>query len=436
MSRRRKSSRSRKACLASATPRVEWRDSAASSVGTPKFRAAFSYAVAGLFFVLYYLYVRYYIDPQLLYYANDVSLPSGQLIEFPFFLSGQDFFQEFVGRPGGLVEYVAALGSQYYYYPSLGPLVLALVACLAFVFTDWLIRADGHRGALWLRYVAPLLLFIVYSRYTFRLENCLAPVVALAAATGYVLATRRTGSPAIRFVAYAVIAVALYYAVGGPFLLFVVWCGVHELLGRRRFVLGGSCLLIALGIPLLGMCLSHVTGFDAYFRPSGIFPAETTAFGAYSAQPDGYSLVERVRPTVMVGFYVFFAFVAVVLPFGRQLASLGSTIASRTGKVGVYFFSGKLAPARKLLVLAAICACVACFAPDRDVRTVLRANYLARLGNWREFLDEIDRYPTREFPLSVMLDVNRALYETGQLESRLFAYPQNRDALLCLGSRA
>lgn len=417
--------------------------------GRFKGRAVFSWIVAGVFFVLYYLYVRHCLDPRLLYHANDVALPSGQSIEFPIYLRGTAFFQGFVGHPGGPIEYLSALCSQYYYYPLWGPLVLTVVACLAYLFSDWLIRLGGSAGARPLRYVPPLLLLIVYSQYTFHLENCIAPVAALMAAVGYALAAKRVHAAPIRLVLFCLAAGGLYLAVGGPFVLFAVWCGLYELLGRRRYVLGGSCLLIGLGIPLLGMCLFNITPVDAYCRPAGVWPSEKTVSGVYSSEdtsPEGYSLGGTrgeshplglpAKTAALAAFYLFFVLVAACLPFGRRLASLRSALASRTGRVGRYCLSGKLTPVYGLLALAAAGACVAWCTPDRSARAVLRANYLARMEMWPEFLEQIERYPSREYPGSVMLDVNRALFETGKLGSRMFAYPQNRHTLLRLGSLA
>ena len=421
----------------------------AAFLGRVKGRAVFSWIVAGVFFVLYYLYVRHCLDPRLLYHANDVALPSGQSIEFPIYLRGTAFFQGFVGRPGGLVEYLSALCSQYYYYPFWGPLVLTVVAFLAYLFSDWLIRLGGSAGARPLRYVPPLLLLIVCNQYTFRLENCIAPVAALIAAAGYALAARRVHAAPIRLVLFCAAAGGLYYAVGGPFVLFVVWCGLYELLGRRRYVLGGSCLLIGLCIPLLGMCLFNVTLVDAYTRPSGLLPSEKTAFGVYSSKgalSEGYSLRgtwgesrslgEPVKTMALAAFYLFFILVAVCLPFRRWLASLRSALASRTGKVGRYCLGGRLTPVYGLLALVTAGACVAWCTPDRSARAMLRANYLARMEMWPEFLEQIESYPSREYPGSVMLDINRALFETGQLGNKMFAYPQKHDTLLRLGSLA
>jgi len=63
---------------------------------------------ACLVFALVYIQLAWAVEPRLIYYAQPVSLRSGQSLELPLFAKGTAFFQEQCGRPGGLVQYVAA----------------------------------------------------------------------------------------------------------------------------------------------------------------------------------------------------------------------------------------------------------------------------------------------------------------------------------------
>jgi hypothetical protein len=408
--------------------------------------AILSGILTATFFLFYYSYVRECLDPRMLYHANDLVLPSGQWIEFPICVWGTAFFKEFAGRPGGLIQYLAAICSQFYHDPCLGPLILTLLACLASIFTDRLIRLGGSPGMRWLRYGPPLLLLITYNRYTFLLENCLAPLAALMAAAGYVLASKRLQAAPIRFVLFALPAAVLYYAVGGPFLLFAVWCGLYELLGRRRYFLGGSYLLVASGIPLLGASLFHVTAAEAYFSPSGIFSFERTVSAAYSAErvmPKGSSLGghgagsglfgEPAKSASLAAFYLFFFLAAALVPLAPRLATSGSVVTAWAKKLARYYPGGKPTPLQEFLILLTAAACVAWCTLDASAHKVLRANYLARVEAWPEFLEQIEKHPSSDYPAYMILDVNRALFETGQLGSKMFAYPQNRDSLLRQG---
>ena len=390
----------------------------ASVVRAPSRRTLLRWIPGCAFFVLYYFYVREFLDPRLLYHANKVALPSGQWIDFPICLRGTAFLKEFLARPGGLAEYVAAYCCQYYYYTHLGPLILTAIAWFAYLLTDRLIRVSGGTGGRGLRFAPPLLLLIAYNRYTFHLENHVALIAALMLATFYDLVAKRLDKAPVSLLLFAAASVTLYYAAGGPFILFAVLCAVPELLTRRRYVLGGLYLLGGAGIPLLGKHFFDVTVADAYFRPSGVYPFR-----------------EGMNAAVLSALYLFFVFLVIALPFRQRLARLASAVLSRTGKVGKYCLNDRLRTVYAIaLVMAG--ASVALYTLDEGARRVLRANYLARMGMWEEFLKEVERYPSQEYPGSVMLDLNRALFETNQLGSRMFSYRQNPYVLFELGARA
>ena len=367
---------------------------------------------ACLFFVLYFLYVRQYLNPQLLYHADKVALPSGKVIDFPIYRQGTAFGNEFLGRPGGLSEYVAARFCQYYYYSYLGPLVLTAVALLLYLLSHWLIGIGGGRGSRGLRFVPPLLLLIACNQYTFALGNYVALVAALMAAAFYIFVAGRADRAAVKLLVFVIVSAALYYAAGGSYMLLALLCALFELLVGRRYLLGGLYASAAALVPLLGVYLFGITFDDAYFRPSGLFPFDGT-----------------VGVTALWGLYVFFVLVAIALPFRRGLGRLGSAL-------GTSRLNGKLKIVCAVVVLAIASVSAALFTVDRDARRVLQANYLARTERWGELLEEVDRHRPQDYPPSVMLDINRALFETGQLGSRMFSYPQHPSVLFEIGSHA
>lgn len=377
-----------------------------------------SWLVACTFFALYYLYVHACVNPRLLYHAHQVALPSGRVIDLPVYLRGTAFFKQFLTYPGGLAEYVAARCCQYYYYPYLGPLILTALAWLVYVFTGWLIEIGGGRSSRSLRFVPPLLLLMAYNQYTFRLEGIVALAAALMLATFYNLVAGRPGRAPVHLLFFVAVSVALYYAAGGLYLLFAALCALPELLARRRYVLGVAYLLGAAGIPLLGKYLFALSLAEAYRN----LPA-TRSF---------------TSPTeaALLSISLFLVLLSVALPFREQLTRTASAVASRVGKAGKWWPGGRLRSACSLLALVVASPVVAVCTLDRDARSVLRANYLARREMWAEFLAEVEHYPGRRYPPSVMLDVNRALFETGQLGTRMFRYPQNPKLLFQLGPQA
>ena len=371
--------------------------------------------VSCLFFALFYLHVWRNTNPNVLYYANNLGpYPARAIgITFPVFARGMDFFQGFLTRPGGLAEYAGAYGCQYYYYPLAAVVILTAVAWLVYLAGDRLIHAMGGTGSRSLRYIPPLLLLITYNRYTFHVEDYVALFAALAMAGVYVRHVGGRDKASRRVVVFAVMSAGLYYAAGGPYVLFAVLCGLFELLSRRRYVVGGLYLLAAAGVPLAGKYVFDIPLAAAYLRPSGLYPLD-----------DG------VKAAAIIGIYLLFVAVAVALPFRRGLSRLASSV---TGRLGAYYRGGWLRIACPVLALAVACAASAFLTLDRDARTLLRANYYARMGMWRQVLEEARRYPADKHAVYLTHDINRALFETGQLGSKMFSYPQQTQTLIPMG---
>ncbi|HUS73259.1 MAG TPA: hypothetical protein VMY06_09360, partial [Sedimentisphaerales bacterium] len=59
-----------------------------------------------IFFIGFYLYLWLDVDLRLIYHG------AGEIVNFPSFFKGWAFYQEFVSRPGGLLEYTATFLSQ------------------------------------------------------------------------------------------------------------------------------------------------------------------------------------------------------------------------------------------------------------------------------------------------------------------------------------
>jgi len=293
-----------------------------------------------VFFGLFYAFVLCCLEPRILYFANALATPAGRTVDFPLFLKGMCFFREFVVRPGGLSEYVAACCSQFFYYRHGGPVILTLIAWIAFLAAGRLERAVRGGADFYLRFVPPLLLLAAWNRYTFRLSHHVSLVAGLVFATAWVLAMHRRRRVLARGLVFVAASALLYYVAGMAVFLFAGLCALCEVAVRHR------------------------TGSKPRRRNGG-----------------------------------------------RKALLAGPAIA----------IAG---------VLVALCTL------DRDARRVLKVNSLARTGNWEALLAEVGRHPSRAYPNSVMMDINRALYETGRLGDRMFSYHQSPASLLEVGAAA
>lgn len=414
--------------------------------------------LAGTFLACCFVYVRVCLDPRLLYHGHEVALPSGQSVFFPVYLQGAEFLREFLHRPGGLSEYLGARFAQYYFYPNLGALVLTVVVGLVFLAAEGLVRLSDGAAGRYLPFLAALLVVTAYGRYTFPLESYVATIVALGAAVSYLAGSRRMPRLPVRLALFGGLSAAVYYATGALYIVFALVCAMAELTVGRRYVLGGLYVLAAAGAPLLGVWLAGVTFADAYSRPAGIravagfvpaadpgrpTPADSSAAAvppaeaAYeSAWSAALPAADRTLVTALLALYVLCVLLPLGPSFQRLLGRWRSAACAGGGRLVAWCLGERRTPVYAVAALLILCALVARYALDEEARAVLRANYLARVERWPEFLEEIDRHPPRECSASLMGDINRALFETGQMGSRMFSYPQSPHGLFRFGKEA
>ena len=355
---------------------------------------------ACLFFVLFFIIVRYAVNPQLLYHGDKLPLPSGKMVEFPIFRMSTAFIDEFFAKPGGLSEYISAGLSQYYYYSFLGPLVLTGVAVMLYLMTGWIIRFGEARGAWPIRFVPPLLLLLASTHYQAVLCNYLAITVALAGLGVYRYLAGRSGGAIAALIIFTILSVCTYYLAGGAYMLFAILCALFELLDQKRRLLGASYVVSAVLVPLCGAGLFTATLNDAYFGASGLSPFDGS-----------------LGVIVLCGLYAFFIFIALA---PRYLRVPGDSGLSRLCGAAVL-----------IATLAGVL-----LTTDKNAERILQANYLARMERWDELLENVEAHPSKEYPASVMLDVNRALFETGQMGDRMFAHRQHPSLLFETGKHA
>jgi len=371
-----------------------------------------------LFFAAFYAFVWRCIDPRLLYHGDMVFIRADRFLTFPIYLRDAGVFREFLTRPGGLAEYAAAYLCQHYYHPHAGALILTGVAWGVFGATDLILRTMGAGEATRaLRFIPPGLLLVSCGRYTFQLAEQVALLASLASVGLY--AAARPAPAAVRAALFAAMSAGLYCLAGGTFVLFAVLCALLEMVGRRRYVLGGLYLLAAGGVPLAGKYIFDLSFADACCKLSGVYPFK----GAW----------ETATASAM---HLFFIAVVVVLGWRARSPRGEPTGPPGVRRTGVLRPRNRLAAAGLSLVLTVVLVGTAFAAIDADARTLLRAHYSARTGAWEAVLREARRCPTEKYTASLAHDVNRALFETGRMGAEMFSYPQVPAALLPHGEAA
>jgi hypothetical protein len=384
---------------------------------------AFRLPLSAIFFVAYYLYFAFEIEPHLLYHG------AGLIDNFPVFYKGWDFFQGFTTYPGGILEYVSAFLSQLFYYSWVGAAVITAQAWLICLCTDCAVKAVGLTRWRGLRFVGPLLLLAIYSQYTFRLPETMGLLAAMAPFCLYLrVAPRDDIGAGLRFLA---LSVGLYLLAGGPYLLFALLCVLAEGLFRGRFRLGAFQLALGTAVPfVLGVVAFGQRPHDAYLELLPLSWKISTNTSSQLMKEALWAMILLLPATLLV------------CGIGRVLFGSQGWLRSskRTKPSGRPAWTGKVA--EKLLgyprrssfglnfptaMLAAVTAATLLFYRSPKVKTLFEVDYFSCQGMWSKVI-EIGR--ENPYHYLVCHAVDRALYHTGKLGDEMFTFPQRPEALL------
>jgi hypothetical protein len=391
-------------------------------------RRRFRPARSLVFFVLFYVYFAFGIDVRLLYHCG------GLVDNFPCFYRGWDFLGGLLVSPGGAVEYLSAFLAQSFYYSWLGAAVMTGQAWVLFRCTDYAMKTFGAPHLRGLRFLGPLLLLAVYSQYGFPF---LTTMDLLAALLGLCLYWKLGSASVARAIGlFLSLCLLLYVAAGGSSLVFVVLCGLYELLVRRRPRLGLAELAFGVAVPYgLGVLVYGIRACDAYCRLSPL-----------SWELLSHSTFQIMLPAVYA-LYLFLPALIVAVGIWRLVTRGREGLASSVGKTGRPVkpslrlevirtrAAGVFGDARQdavglnlqTLVLAGITAVTVllCRAPAK--KNILRADYFSRQGMWAQVLELGRRSPYR---YTVCHAVDRALCRLDRLGEEMFGFPQQPAALL------
>lgn len=387
-----------------------------------------------IFLVLFYVYLALEIDPRLFYHGG------GLIDNFPSFDWGWDFFRGSLAFPGGIVEYLSAFAAQSFDYSWFGAAVVTGQAAAICWCTAHITKTLGASRLRGLRFLGPILLLAVYSRYGFHFVTTMGLLAALAGVCFYLsFVPNRTGRA---FGFFLVLFLLLYVAAGGPSLLFVALCGLYELLWKRRFALGLVQLALGAVTPrIVGLFVYRIRAHDAYFE----------------LLPLSWKFMSRSASQIMLGavwtLYLFLPLTMVLLGLwrlvlerrdagtvaGARTTNLGRPAsrpkAIRTRIAGIFRDESKGAFGLNLATLALIGLTVVTLLFYRDTgrRNLLRVDYFSCHGMWEEVLALGRRSPYRYF---ICHAVNRALYHTDRLGDEMFAFPQRPEALFLTDPKA
>jgi hypothetical protein len=366
------------------------------------------------FFILFFLYLWFGVDTRLIYHGG------GMIPNFPVFFRGWEFFHQSISYPGGLVEYISSLLSQFFYIDWAGALIVTLQAWLICLCFDYFLKVIAALRLRWLRFVPPILLLIAYTRYAYHFITMTAFLVSLFSACLYLKVAPNNNLR--RFIVFLALSLVTYPIAGGAYLLFAVLCAIYELFFSRRWQMATAYLFsAALVTYIIGVFLFNVSPADAFGQ---LLPVSWQVV-----------LYPERRHMILIpcAMYLLVPLTALAVGLWRILVSanmeekLLQLISSEHTISQIPKWFGE-----SLLLLVTAGAAIL-FSLDIEQKTLLQVDYYTFHRNWPKVIEAARRHTNSFY---VVHQVNRALYHTGRLPSEMFAFPQHPSTLFLTGRRA
>jgi len=367
------------------------------------------------FFGLYWLYVCLRIEPTLIYHSH------GLLLRFPVFSADWAFIESFLSRPGGLVECLFAFLSQFYYYSWAGAMVITLIGWFFYLSIGAFVRAFTGRDVYLLRFVPAVGLLLAYNQYIHCLEGSIKILSALLFALVYIKMPLRRGW--MRWTVFLLLSALLYCGAGTGGLLFAWFCGLFEI-RRRRFVTALWCFVCATAVAYI---LANYFLDSLLSRMWLIFPMEQSLDDSRIADITVWSYLAFALPVLVMAFWPWRKIVAAQINGNkadhknRRFPPIRWYVSFRTSRFKLVF---------QWLILLIVSATAVFFSFDRSNMVGRRILYYAYYRKWPELLRDAQQVPREKYNMVLNCQIDRALFHTGELTSRLFSYPQRPQGLL------
>lgn len=367
-----------------------------------------------LFFLLFYLYLWLRVDLRLIYHGGQT------ITNFPAFFRTWAFFRHLAPYPGGLVEYLSAFLSQFFYIGWAGALVVTLQAALICLCTDYFLRLIKASHFRCLRFVPPVLVLITYTTYTYQFVTTTALLMALLFVCLYLKAAPDTRFP--RLLVFLLLSGILYVTAGAAYLLLALICATHELLFNRRWQMALMYLVsAAVTTFVLGVLIFGVSTNEA-FTDLLPFSNKILSHQTRRRMTEALYVLYLLPPltALLLGLWRLSAGRKVKQRHRRKSPKLRSSILSW------YTGSPVLKWSLESSLLLVLAGAAAFFFHDYKLKTTLQADYYAYNKMWPQVLAAYRRHPNSFF---IVHAVNRALYHTGRLPYDMFAYNQHPNTL-------
>ncbi len=230
------------------------------------------------------------------------------------------------------------------------------------------------------------------------------------------------GRPKTRLVAYVALSLVNCYLFGAFAFLFTFACALYEWLYTKKFLWIPIQIVAVLAFSVV-FTLAAGKDLAQAFVPLNPFLLNRE-------NNEGLAVLNILRffPLLMTFFGIWIAW-AGVKKNGRDEGSpiTISTAISHFLHRPLGSAAGVGITSALILITASLVMAGIFFDVERHAR--FRLNYMARTGQWDKVLLEVRQLSSQSLNNYVLLDINRALYETGRMSDDFLIVPQNPDAL-------
>lgn len=360
-------------------------------IDAAEYKNYYYWIVTGIFFVFFLLWLQFRVDPKLIYQYQE-----------PIFFFNARFFHEHLLYPGGLTDYISAFLAQLYYFPWVGAFMLTIFARMVTFFTRLLIQKTGAKlKADIISFFPALLLLACHSQYEFPLNFTIGYLLALLFSILYIRFMPE--NKVFRFLIYFLSSLLLYFLVGGAFFLFVLLCGIFELLIARRYILGSLIILSSIGLPYLAASFIFLVSMrNAYIY---LLP---------------FDYINKKIYLLLLVLYAYYPLVLIIRGLMNlkkvkgvklnMLTSLKSPLGPHLNKV------------LRIVVLIILLVATAFLSYEKIQKKQLMVYHYTQCRKWDQVLKTVNSTPQLNFKM--IFQANRALYHLGLLSSDMFSLPQ------------
>ena len=384
----------------------------ATSKEAPGGRALFA-AMAAISAGFLFAHVWLNVDPRLIYHRQG-----------PLFFTGWGFLGEHLGRPGGLVEYAAALLAQFHWLGWPGAAVMAALALAIALAGRAMLGRFGARWT-WPALVPVALLAVLANRYDHPLATWVGLGVVLSITTVYVwFAPRRTAARVALFMALAALA---YYVAAGATMVFALVAAVGELAAddARRVGRPAAPGVLTPGVLAPGV-LAHSVSARVGLALAYLAWAAAVAYAAAWL----FDMPLREAYTRGLGFMFPRDGVALAAAIGLYAipvlaAAWAALRPPREPAPPKRPWLRRTAGAIEALAFLAAGVALALGSLDPAEQSYLRIDWCTQEGRWPDVLAEARA--SRGPGSAPHPHVVRALFHSGRLLADLFSYPLSRE---------